>query len=61
MVLLCCYCGGFDGGGGATTAVAFVCEDEALSRTQARCAIVCVFAILCCVLRDMIMGGVSSR
>ena len=26
-----------------------LCEDEALSRTQqARCAVVCVFVILCC-------------
>ena len=46
MVLLWCCCGGLDGGG--TAAVAFVCEDEALSRTQrARCAIECVFVILC--------------
>ena len=40
MVLLWCCCGGFDGG--AAAAVAFVCEDEALFRTQARCAVVCL-------------------
>ena len=39
VLLVWCACGGFDGGGAA--AVAFVCEDEALSRTkQARYAVV---------------------